>query len=513
MEMMTIQINKSYWHDGLKQPEYSSLKGTVSCGTAVVGGGITGMQTLNLLADFGVDCILLEADEIGSGTTEQTTAKITTAHGLKYAYIADNISIDAAKAYYEVNKMGMKHILSVINDNKIKYDLKKVPSYIYAENDDGHQAVKREHEILKKLNIKSEITDEIPLPFPVKSAIKVEGQAQFHPLKYLYALSDMIDKKHNAAIYTKSMVVKIEKGSRMALHTDKGIVYADNVVVATNYPIIDMPGFLFTRLHQERSYILCCHADDAYYDGIFINTNDAVNSVRMHEDESGTWLMAGGYGHKTGEPSDIKGYDNLNVFLSDKLGVKVTDKLYRWSSQDSVTISSLPLIGSFDTQPNLYIATGYGKWGMTNSAAAALITAHSIVENDHPILKFKKYFQPNRNIISAALKPFLKQAADTIKNYTIGNIVDNDMNLSDIPPGEGVVIVLDGRKMAVYKDSDGKIKALEPYCTHLRCPIVFNRSERSWDCTCHGSRFSIDGNVISGPAKSPLKEIEYTKSE
>ncbi|MFZ5974951.1 MAG: FAD-dependent oxidoreductase [Bacillota bacterium] len=499
--------NASYWTTSSgPSPDFPPLQGDHRCEVAIVGGGLTGITLAMLLTQQGIDTAVLEADTIGSGTTGRTTAKVTVQHGLKYHKLIDSVGTENARLYAAANQMGFEQIAQFVGTLHIDCDFTRTMAHVYAEENEQVKEIEKEMRAMDMLNMEASFIDETSLPFPVEAAIAMDNQAYFHPLKYLYSLVKHLRDNTGCAIYEHSKVTLVERGNKVALHTGSGTMRADTVVLATNYPVMDMPGFYFTRLHQERSYILCADAPDLDIGGMYINAGKPVHSFRTHFDGNGNLLLVGGYGHKTGQQNGLNSYQKLSNFLKRKFDGKHSGLVTQWSAQDTMTLDDIPYTGTLSKEtPNIYIATGYDKWGMTNSAASALMIANEITGNDHPIRNCARLFSPHRFTPGASAKSFLVQSLDIIKEFTIGNLSIPFGNLNDVPRGEGKIMGVDSSATAVYRNEKDEVFVYNAHCTHMKCPLTYNAQEKSFDCPCHGSRFGMDGEVLEGPASKPLE--------
>ncbi|MDD5018142.1 MAG: FAD-dependent oxidoreductase, partial [Eubacteriales bacterium] len=411
-----------------------------------------------------------------------------------------------AFAYAAANSAGLQMVASFVGEYDIGCDFERVASFVYTRREDEKKHIETEMRACEKLGIKCRVVTKTRLPFAVQGAIAMDDQAQFHPLKYLYALADIFIKS-GGSIHERSKVLGIIKKKAYVVKTQNGSLTADTVVLATNYPPVDFPGLFFLRLHQERSYIIGTDAGEVDVSGMYINAEEPVNSIRMHDTKGAKQLLLGGYGHKTGKEDDAKsGYSSLEGFLRTDFAQANACPGYHWSAQDCVTLDGMPYVGA--VADGVYVATGYAKWGMTNSAAAAMMIADSITGSNVIDSGVREQFSPKRISPAASAKNFLVQGADTFKAYTAGNIFIQPGEYADVAPGKGAVLRIGGKAQAVYRDKEGGVHAYKAHCTHMGCPLEYNEAENSFDCPCHGSRFSMDGEVIEGPAKQPLEKIK-----
>ena len=497
-------IQKPYWQDTYTPPDFCKLQDDIKCDVAIIGAGITGITTALLLSGSGMKIAVIEACKVAGSTTGKTTAKITTLHSLKLHNISSELGHETADMYYKGNQMGFNKIKDIIEKHSIYCDYTNIPAYVYTESSEGINNLENELSIMQKLGIKADITQDTHLPFPIISAIKVPNQAQFNPVKYVCSMAEIINNKDNCNIYEHSMVTKIDKDNPYKLYTDSAVIKADKIVLATNYPIIEIPGLFFAKLHQQKSYITAVEAGELDIKGMYINDVDPVNSARMHYTKQKNMLLLGGYGHKAGQQQPKKSYLSLSEWMKEKFIESASD-IYQWGTQDCMTLDDLPYIGRVSKNSNIFVATGYSKWGMTNSTCAAVIITNEINGSTNDISELAKAFSPQRVNLKAT-KIFVMQMADTAKEYALGVPVPKG-NIKDVLKGDGMVIKIDEIKTAVYKDENNNTKIFNPKCTHMGCTIAFNPDDKTWDCACHGSRFDLSGNVLKGPAKTPLNAV------
>ena len=310
------------------------------------------------------------------------------------------------------------------------------------------------------------------------------------------------------AIYLRTQgVVSIEEGNPCVLLTDKGNkITCSKVIIASHFPCYDGLGLYLTKLRPERSYIIGAKIKEKFPDGMYINAEEPGRSLRSQNDKDGQLVLVGGEGHKTAHGENtITHYKNLINFAENTFNVE--NILYRWSSQDYLTIDSVPYVGYLNSKTeNIYVATGYGKWGMTNGIAAAIILKDLIVNIDNP---WKDVYNPSRSASVTSTKNFVIENFDVAKELVIGKLgpVGNNLNLEK---GEGKAVELEGDKYGAYKDQQGITHIVDITCTHLGCELKWNAAEKSWDCPCHGSRFTYEGDIIEGPA---VKKLNHYKEE
>ncbi|MGE5496018.1 MAG: FAD-dependent oxidoreductase [Burkholderiales bacterium] len=493
----------SYWMDTASAPKFPKLGGDIYCDVAVVGAGLTGITTALLLAKSGADVAVIEASSVGSGTSGYTTAKITVQHGLKYQKLPES----KKEAYARANDAGLKRIADFVAEYNIHCDFKRLPAYVYTRDENDIYLLEKELKEYEKLGINGHITDTAPLPFKA-TALAMENQAQFHPLKYLYALANEFVKL-GGRIFEHTKVKDYQRKDSNIIHTESGDVSAKTVVFTTNYPLVDFPGLFFIKLHQERTYAVCTNANRVDVAGMYINIHEPVNSIRMHYSDVNRLLLVG-HGHRTAkEDEDDTSYEHLKDFLRADFKAAAPEPSYMWSAQDCFTLDGMPYIGAiFSKNPNAYVATGFEKWGMTNSAAAAMMLSDYISGTSFIDHEVREKFDPIRFTPGASAKEFFSHMGTVLKALTLDNALIPAGSYDDVEAGKGAVLRVGGKAQAIYKDKEGNITAFKAHCTHMGCPLEYNEAENSFDCVCHGSRFSMNGEILDGPAKDPLEKIE-----
>ncbi|PKR82770.1 FAD-dependent oxidoreductase [Heyndrickxia camelliae] len=497
------QFPEPLWRENMNFPRFSSLQEDIEVDIAVVGGGITGITTAYLLVKEGFKVALVEAGNLLNGTTGHTTAKITAQHGLIYDELIQSMGVESAKLYYEANNDAITFIRNTVNEHNIDCDLTNEDAIIYTNSDDYIIKLKNEMIAYEKLGIKGEIMDHVSAGFPVKKALKMTNQAHFHPIKYLKPLLEYI-KDNGGLIFENTTATDVDTQQKLKVRTSGGhTVNCKYVCACTHFPFYDGLGFYPTRMYAERSYIIAIKPEKEFSGGMYINAEQPTRSLRtaMFGDEK--LLLIGGENHKTGQGiPTILYYQALERYAEEEFGIK--DYLFRWSAQDLTTLDKVPYVGQItDGHPNIYVATGYRKWGMTNSTVAANLIKDLILEKENPYIEL---YAPSR-FGNTSMKSFLSTNIDVAKHLIEGKVEYPLMRVDELEADQGSVVNVNGKRAGAYRDKDGNVYIVDTTCTHLGCEVEWNSGDRTWDCPCHGSRFSIHGDVIEGPAESPLKKI------
>ena len=430
---------KSIWTEHVQMPSFPRLEQDLKTDVLIIGGGLAGILCAYALAQDGVDYALIDADRIGRGVSRNTTAKITSQHGLIYGKLIREFGMETARKYWEANEMAIEEYRKLAGT--VGCDFEQKDNYIYATED--LSALEAEMKALERLGIPAEFVQELPLPFPTAGAIRFRDQAQFNPLKLISEIAKGLN------IYEQTAARAFE-GS--AVLTDSGKITASKIIVATHFPILNKHGSYFLKMYQQRSYVLALENGPGV-DGMYLDGAENGLSFRNY----GDLLLVGGGGHRTGKKGG--GWAELERFIARY--IPETREVCRWATQDCMTLDGVPYIGQYSKRtPNLYVATGFNKWGMTSSMAASMILSDIVQGRGNP---YADIFSPSRTM----LRPQL-----------LVNGFATSVNL---------------------------LTPTKPRCPHMGCALKWNPQEHSWDCPCHGSRFDESGSLLDNPATKGLK--------
>lgn len=494
------KLPQSYWLASTDSTDYPTLSEDISVDVAIIGAGMAGILCAYLLHRENISLAVLDAGKILGGTTSHTTAKITSQHGLIYDKIRNQLGIELAKQYADANEEAIKKIKEIIDEHHIDCGFSNEASYIYTEDENNIQKIEDEIKTATELGIKASFIDEIPFPMLIKAGMKFENQAQFHPRKFLIPLAG-IAANAGVKIYENSRAVDLEEGEKITITTENGKkVTANKVVIASHYPFYNKPGMYFSRIYTERAYVIAVSVKEKYPGGMYINAENPSRSLRGLDTEKGQLILVVGENHKTGQGTDMANHYRKLIDFADKL-FTIEDIPYRWSTQDCMTLDGIPYVGYYkqDT-PNILLATGFQKWGMTNSMAAARIIRDLIIDGSSP---WQDVYNPSRMNILGSAKNFIVENVDVAKHLISGKIAPLPEDVK-VEPGEGKVFEHDGERTGAYRDENGRLYLVNTTCTHMGCELNWNSAEKSWDCPCHGSRFTWSGKIIDGPAVTPL---------
>lgn len=431
---------ESIWTATSPMPHFPPLRGEAYTDVLIIGGGMAGLLCAHELQKAGVQCAVAEAKTIAGGITKNTTAKITSQHGLCCKTLTDTFGTEKARLYVQANEQAVQTYRTLCRD--IDCDFKEQDNFIYSIND--RRKLEEELSALQALGLTAEYAGNLPLPFRTVGAVKFPSQAQFHPLKFLAAIAD------DLTVYEYTPVRRLTKDSAI---TDHGKIHAKAIIVATHFPFLNKHGSYFLKLYQQRSYVLSLK-NAQKLDGMYLDVQENGLSFRSHNGQ----LILGGGGHRTGKQGG--NWQELEQFSQIHYpGATIT---HRWATQDCMSLDGIPYIGQYSPRtPNLYVATGFNKWGMTTSMVAAQLLADLVQGKENP---YAEVFNPSRSMLHPQLGL---------------NVVESTKNLLSFSPKR---------------------------CPHLGCALKWNPQEHSWDCPCHGSRFTEGGKLIDNPATRDLKK-------
>ena len=429
---------RSLWNETVTRPEFPTLESDTETDVLIIGGGIAGILTAYFLQQNDVPYILVEKDRICGGTTGNTTAKITFQHGLCYHKMLQSSGLERADMYLQANRMAFGKYAALCREIDCGYEIKN--NYVYATDD--RQKLEDEISALSKIGYNAVFAKDLPLPIKTVGAVCFEDQAQFHPLRFLYAIAKGLN------IYEHTFVREMEGTTAV---TDRARISAGKVIVTTHFPMINKHGSYFLKLYQHRSYVTALE-NAQNVDGMYVDESRTGFSFRNY----GDLLLLGGGGHRTGKSGG--NWDELRQFAREQYP-RATER-YFWAALDCISLDHIPYIGRYSKNTaDLYTASGFNKWGMTGAMLSAVLLSDRICGRHNG---FEEAFDPSRSIIRPQL---FVNGFESIKNL---------------------------------------LTPTKKRCPHLGCALKWNPAEHSWDCACHGSRFDESGKVLDNPANGDL---------
>lgn len=541
---------KSYWIDSVKeQNKFSALEENIKTDICIIGGGLTGLSTAYNLSKYKIRTVLLEKDEICKQTSGNSTAKITSQHGLIYKYLTDSKGQDFARKYYEANENAIRNIKNIIDKEGIDCDLEYQPAYVFTQKVQDVQKIKDEVEAVNNFggkakfieakdieinklnsveyvenqgeklkisgdNIEKEnfnlerdvVKERMKQVLPIKaiSGIEFENQAQFNPYKYGNALAKICSDS-GIKIFEHSKVIDVDtedEDEYYIITLENGCkIKAKYVVITTKYPIVNIPGFYFVKMYQSSSYAIAMQTKQRLFEGMYIDSEEPTISLRTAKFGDEYLLIVVGFDHKTGAQIDLSNSYRYLEEIAKSLYPEGKIK-YHWNTEDCITLDKIPYIGNFSNLwENAYVATGFNKWGITTSNIAAEIITDKILEQEN---EYEEIFKSTR------LEPIknIKEVTNMVKE-SVNSLVAKKLELpqeeaNQIQNGEGKIVEVNGQKIGIYKNNEGEIYKVNPVCKHLGCELSWNNLDKTWDCPCHGSRYDFKGNLIYGPSVKNL---------
>jgi glycine/D-amino acid oxidase-like deaminating enzyme/nitrite reductase/ring-hydroxylating ferredoxin subunit len=494
----------SPWKDTMSPPNVGDTQfRPLAADVVVVGAGVTGLTTGLLLQKTGRSVAVVEAARLGESVTVHSTVKVTVGHGTLYSKIADKRDLDAARAYAEANAAGLEMVLSLAKSHNIDCMLEHGhPHVIYAEQDSEVEEVEREAETARQLGLDVSLTRDVSLPFAVAQGLSFNNQAHFHPGRYLSGLAEAFVAQGGTLIEGARVLDVDSHSDSCTVHTEAGDLTAGHVVVATQYPVLDRGGH-FSRLKARRSYGIAGVLPDGATAGMTINVGSPTHSTRSASLGDEELLIVVGEGHEVGHVSDTaERWVRLQNWARERFGV--TEFRNHWSAQEVSSLDHVPFVGQMvPGSPRVLTATAFDGWGITNGTASAMMLRDLLTEVDNPWLSM---FDATRAQTSAPpVKEFVKENLHVAKTWLkdrMGGRPEGDPTQLEL--GDAAILEADGEQTAAYRDEAGELHAVSAVCTHMGCTVAWNAGEKSWDCPCHGSRFSHTGEVLHGPATKPL---------
>ncbi len=496
---------ESIWMATFNVPKFESLKTDIKCEVCVVGAGISGLTAAYMLLRSGKKVVIVDDNQIGGGESSRTTAHITNVIDNRFSEIERLHGAAAAKLAAESQKEAVSIIEGIITHNQIDCDFARVKGYLLFKPDEKAE-MDKEFEACVKAGVDVRISENIPIEsFKKYHSLEFDNQAEFHMLKYLSGLAGLITAM-GGKIYTGTHIKNIKDGKPVTAITSSEIkITADDIIIATNSPISDYVA-IHTKQIANRTYVIGINIPkDSVPHALYWDTEEPYHYVRLYKQQRYDVLIVGGEDHKTGQDNDPKGkFNNLYSWATEKFPM-AENIAYKWSGQVMEPFDGLSFIGKDpENSEHVYLVTGDSGMGITHATYAAVILDDLINGREN---KWASLYDPKRITMKTAPE-FISEGLNAVIQYIDIFTPPEAAYISEIPAGSGAIMDLGSGKQAVYKDIDGRIYWFSALCPHLKCVVNWNKLEKTWDCPCHGSRFSAKGKIINGPALSDLKSIK-----
>lgn len=508
LEVMKNHVSIPGWwgETAPKAPTHPPLDRDLRVDVAVVGAGIAGLTAALLLGRAGRRVAVLEAGVVAGGESGRTSAHLTAIQDLRFKEMASRFGLDSTRVIAEQGMAALDWIEKVVGEEGIDCDFHRLPGYLFTEEDDHRQRLEHEARAARRAGLRVEFVEDVPLPWRVAAAVRFHDQAAFQPVSYLEGLARAVVAS-GGLVFEHSRVVEVDDGRPCLVSTQRGHVFARDVIVATDSPISNR-FFLHNKLSPIRTYLVEGRVS-APLPGLFWDTDDPYHYVRTAGGPGGTVVLVGGEDHRVGHVEDTEArVERLEAWARPRLGLRVERA---WSGQVNEPADGLPYIGRNSISFHVYVATGFSGTGLANGTIAGHLLAQTLTGHAHPLARLLsatrvKPLSSGREVVSHGVESAYHFFKDRLVPLEVASV-------SAVPPGEGRIVRLKGEPVAVHRDDRGELHAVSPVCTHLGCHVHWNAGERSWDCPCHGSRFDPDGSVLHGPAVKALARKELPLEE
>lgn len=498
----------SLWQETFAARTYAPLDRDLDVDVAVIGGGIAGVTAARLLRASGLTVALLEARRLGGGDTGNTTAHLTELLDEGYAALESRFGREGARLAARSQRAAIEHIAGEVAHVGIDCGLRRVPAYRYAEREEDVAELEDELAAMRRAGLQASLVHAVPLPWPIRAAIRVEDQAQLHPLAYLHGLAARL-VAGGGQVFEETRATKITEGEPCAVEAGGRVVTCRDVVVMTHAPVSSRFA-LHSKMAPYRTYAVSARVPTPPPAALYYDSDDPYHYTRLQEATGGRFLVVGGEDHKAGHDEPAAGHlEALEEYVRGHFaGAEI---VHRWSGQVWEPADGLAFIGRSAGADHVWVGTGFSGTGLTFGTLAATVVTHGILGVPDP---FARLYDATRVKPLAQARRYLAENADVAVRLARDRVDRGEVDgVGDVAPGEGRLVRVGGRMAAVHRAEDGHVTACAAACTHLGCYVRWNDAAACWDCPCHGSRFAPDGAVLSGPAVKALAPIAIPEGD
>lgn len=498
------------WLDTAVINKFPQQTGQVNVDVCVIGAGITGLTAAVLLKEAGKSVAVIDISRVGWGETSHTSAHLTELLDIDYRELISRFGIEGAQLACQSARRAIDRIEENCKIYDIECDFKRVSGYRFTEDHEAVDYIEDESEAALDLGVPNELVFEVPLPFSVQRAMRLDHQAQFNPIQYLAGLTRQLRGADDRCfVFEETRMLAVEEGEPCRVSTDRGSIIADEVFIATNVPSLNRV-FLHSKIASYRTYAIAFRCRDSFdFRNLYWDIEDPYHYIRSYEHGGSPYLIIGGEDHKTGQDDHTNShFERLEAWAHDRFRIETVE--YRWSGQIIHPVDGLPYIGRNTLSDHVFVATGYAGAGMTLGTVAGMLVSDMIIGHQNPWVEL---YSASRVKPIASMKSFLSENID-YPSHLIGDRFSPPQkdHAARIRENEGAIIRVGAKKVAAYRDHQGDLHLLSPVCPHLGCYVHWNEAERSWDCPCHGSRFDPTGKLLNGPAVSDLMSEEFDEN-
>lgn len=502
--------HESWWVASTADWTFPALDRDIAADVVVIGAGITGLSTAWALKRAGKTVVVLDRHGVAVAESGYTTAHLTQAFDTGLAKLTENFGRDGAKAVWDAGRLAIDTIAATCQEQGIDAEFARVPGYLFALRPEDVATIEEEGRLARELGFDAVVTADSPFPTMANGALRIANQARFHPRKYLLALAERIQGK-GSHVFGNSPAEEWLEGTGDApwqVKVGAHVVTAQHLVFATHQPIHDK--LYAARVPAYQTYALAWEVPTgAFGDALAWDTAEPYHYWRITPGAGHDLLIVGGEDHRTGQDDAEAAYARLTAYVEGVLGAQPHKQAYRWSGQWLEPVDGAPYIGAAPGMPRAWIATGFGGNGMTMGVFAGGVIADGIAGLARPDAAL---FDPGRLNLRAGAVTFLTENLAFPAYMLMDRLAPAERTaVADLRPGEGAIVNVEGQKAAAARDTEGKLHVVSALCTHMGCVVHWNSAETTWDCPCHGSRFTPDGTVQSGPARLNLPPCQLKK--